>query len=167
MSEVRLREMTRRDLRAVAAIERASFPEPWSESLLRSELAERSTRRYSVAVLDRRIIGYLGLMFVEDQIHVNTIATDPDARHEKVATRLLLDGIDAALQRGVRRLTLEVAVSNEAAQRLYRWFGLAPVGVRKGYYRGEDALVMWGGDLLDPVEVARRDQIAASLGSSR
>ena len=165
MSELEIRLMLRRDVRSVAAIERSSFPEPWSEALLRSELAQGAARRYSVACRGRRIVGYLGLMFIEDQVHVNTIATDPAERQAGIASWLLLDGIDAAIARGGRRLTLEVAISNEGAQRLYRRFGLAPVGVRKGYYRGEDALVMWGEDLLSPPEIARRDQIAASLGS--
>ena len=42
-------------------------------------------------------------------------------------------------------LTLEVRVSNEVAQALYRSFGFAPAGARKAYYadNGEDALVMW------------------------
>ena len=50
-----------------------------------------------------------------------------------------------AVRRGSRNLTLEVRVSNAPAQALYRRFGLAPAGIRKGYYveSGEDAIVMW------------------------
>ena len=37
-------------------------------------------------------------------------------------------------------LTLEVRASNKSAQSLYTKFGMAPVGIRKRYYRDEDAL---------------------------
>ena len=38
-------------------------------------------------------------------------------------------------------------MSNEGAQRLYERFGFNPVGLRKNYYRDEDALVMWANDI--------------------
>ena len=154
-----------RDVRALVALEKALFPEPWSEALIKSELRLRDSRRYTKAVEGKEILGYLGLMFVDDEIHVNTIATVTHAQGRGIACRLLLDGIDAAIARGGRTLTLEVAASNTRAQALYRRFGLAPVGVRRGYYaRGEDALVMWGEDLTTAAEIERRRLIAASLG---
>ena len=42
------------------------------------------------------------------------------------------------------RLTLEVRISNVAAQGLYRQFGFEPAGIRQRYYENvEDAIVMW------------------------
>jgi ribosomal-protein-alanine N-acetyltransferase len=63
----------------------------------------------------------------------------------------------ASVTRGCKNLTLEVRVSNHGAQELYRRFGFAPAGVRRGYYpeNGEDALVMWANDVDEP-EYARR-----------
>ena len=166
MRPLRIRPATTRDLRALVRLEEASFPEPWNENLLRSEIQGGPSRRYSVAVLGRRIVGCLGLMTVDDEVHINTLSTDPSHRGEGIATRLLLEGIGAVVSSGARHLTLEVAASNQSAQSLYRKFGLAPVGVRRGYYaNGEDGLVMWAYDLDQPDEVARRASIAASLGS--
>jgi ribosomal-protein-alanine N-acetyltransferase len=53
---------------------------------------------------------------------------------------------------GATAVSLEVRVSNWAAQRLYGHFGFRPVGVRKGYYQetNEDALVMWTDDIRTP-----------------
>ena len=165
MRSLSIRPATTRDLRSLVRLEEASFPEPWNENLLRTELEGGPSRR-TVAVRGRRIVGCLGLMTVEDEVHVNTLATDPEHRGQGIATRLLLDGISASLSDGARHLTLEVAASNHAAQSLYRKFGLAPVGVRRGYYAdGEDGLVMWAYDLDHPDEVTRRATIAASLGS--
>jgi ribosomal-protein-alanine N-acetyltransferase len=154
------------DLDALLAIEVASFPEPWSAELLRGEIELRRTRRYTKAVLGSQIVGYLGLMYVDDEIHVNTLATAPGHEGSGVATRLLLEGIEASLERGGVHLTLEVAASNDRAQALYRRFGLAPVGIRRRYYaNGENAFVMWARDLDSEVEAPRREAISASLGS--
>jgi ribosomal-protein-alanine N-acetyltransferase len=50
---------------------------------------------------------------------------------------------------GCTGLTLEVRVSNDAAQAMYRRFGYAPAGIRKNYYsdEGEDGLIMWAHDV--------------------
>jgi len=168
VSEITISPVSTRDVRQILAIEAVSFPEPWSETLLKGEIAMRDTRRYSKAQQSKKIVGYLGLMFIDDEAHINTIATLPAARGQGIASMLLLDGIDAAIERGARQLTLEVATSNLAAQSLYRRFGLAPVGVRKGYYKGgEDALVMWCRGIEQNDEVSRRAEIAATLGLDR
>ena len=163
MTAVVLQEMTKADLKVVAAIEQLCFPEPWSERLLADEL-RLANRRYLVARHDEIIVGYVGWMFVDDEVHVNTIASIPEARGQGIATRLLLEGIEVAVARGATGMTLEVAASNEVAQRLYQRFGLAPVGVRKGYYAGgEDALVMWNREIASPEEIARRSELARGL----
>jgi ribosomal-protein-alanine N-acetyltransferase len=166
VSELEIVAVGLEDLDELVGIEEQSFPDPWSAELLRGELELPRSRRYTKAVLDGRIVGYLGLMYVDDEVHVNTLATLPEARGRGVATSLLLDGIEASMERGGRHLTLEVAVSNERAQALYRRFGLAPVGVRRRYYAGgEDALVMWLRGLDEEEELLRRAVIAESLGS--
>ena len=55
--------------------------------------------------------------------------------------------IAAAVDSGAGHITLEVRMSNEGAQRLYKRFGFSPVGLRKNYYKDEDALVMWANDI--------------------
>jgi ribosomal-protein-alanine N-acetyltransferase len=145
-----IRLAARRDVPELLEIEREQFPEPWSRRMILDELAE-ATRRYSVAVEDGAVIGYLGLMFVADEVHVNTIGVRRRAEGRGVATSLIEEAWPVAVARGARRATLEVAVSNKRAQDLYRRFGFAPVGVRRNYYahRREDALVLWA-DLPAP-----------------
>jgi ribosomal-protein-alanine N-acetyltransferase len=69
----------------------------------------------------------------------------PGTERRGIGRALLSEGLAAACQRGAQRATLEVAVSNQPAQGLYRQFGFAPVGVRRNYYEktGEDALILW------------------------
>ena len=146
---IRLAE--RRDVPALLEIEEAQFPEPWSRGMLLDELGNVATRRYTVAVEGGVVLGYLGVMFVLDELHVNTIGVRPGAEGRGVATSLLDEAWADAAARGVTRATLEVAVSNTRAQALYARYGFAPVGVRKNYYEktNEDALVLWA-DLVAP-----------------
>ena len=142
---VQLVPMRRRHLRSVLRIEQAVYPTPWSQNLFLSEIALRISRVYLVARVGGTVVGYGGVMLVGEDAHVTTIAVDPAWHRRQIATRLLLQLSRAAIGRGARNLTLEVRVSNTAAQELYRRFGFAPVGVRRGYYveTKEDALIMW------------------------
>jgi ribosomal-protein-alanine N-acetyltransferase len=133
-----------------------------------SELALRSTRAYTVATVDGGVVGYSGLMLSGEDAHVTTLAVDPEWHRRGIGTRLLLGMARTAVERGTRHLTLEVRVTNDPAQALYRKFGFAPAGVRKNYYveTNEDALVMWAND-IDSADYGRRlVRIDAALRSS-
>ena len=140
-----IRPAERRDVTELLAIEQSQFPEPWTRGMLLDELSNTRTRRYTVAVEGRRIVGYLGIMYVLDELHVNTIGTRAGDEGRGVASSLLDDAWADARTRGVLRATLEVAVSNQRALALYYRYGFQPVGVRKNYYERthEDALVLW------------------------
>jgi ribosomal-protein-alanine N-acetyltransferase len=137
--------MRRRDLREVLAIEGRVYPRPWSRDLFLGELDLAHSRAYVVARRGHAIVGYAGIMVVADEAHVTTIGVDPSVQREGIGMRLMLALARAALARGVNALTLEVRLSNTAAQHLYRRFGFSPVGTRRGYYQdnGEDAVIMW------------------------
>lgn len=91
------------------------------------------------------IIGYGGLWLVVDDAHITTIAVDPVFRGFGVGELLLNGLIDAAYELQAKMLTLEVRVTNVAAQQLYIKYGFHPAGTRPRYYtdNGEDALIMW------------------------
>lgn len=146
VSAVVLREMRIEDIDAAHQLELAVYRQAWSRQVFEDELGLTS-RRYVVAESDGHIAGYGGVMLVGDEAHVTTVVVDPTYRQSRVGTRLMLALIDHALAAGATSLTLEVRASNEAAQALYRRFGMAPVGVRKQYYRDEDALIMWVHDI--------------------
>ena len=137
--------MRRRHLRSVLTIEAQVYPRPWTLALFLSELNLHVARSYFVARIDGRVVGYGGLMFSLEDAHITTLGVDPAWQRHKIGQRLMVVLANEAVRRGSENLTLEVRVSNIAAQALYRRFGLAPAGVRKGYYveSGEDAIVMW------------------------
>ena len=162
---VRVAPLRRRHLRSVLRIEEECYPRPWSATIFLSELAQRTSRRYTVGTLGPNVVGYSGLMVVEEDGHITTLTVDPGWQHRGVGTVLLLDQARAAPALGVQNLTLEVRASNTHAQVLYRRFGFAPVGVRRGYYEetGEDAIVMWARDVTAPAYARRLDDIAVRL----
>jgi [ribosomal protein S18]-alanine N-acetyltransferase len=163
--EVEITPMRRRHLRSVLRIESQVYPRPWSFGLFVSELALRASRVYVVAKVDGTVVGYAGLMLIAGDGHVTTIAVDPAWHRHKIGTRLLLTLARAAVAKGAVNLTLEVRVSNAGAQALYRRFGFAPAGIRKGYYTetNEDAIVMWANDVATEAYAARLDELEAGI----
>jgi ribosomal-protein-alanine N-acetyltransferase len=157
--------MRRRHLRAVMRIEAETHPRPWSLSLFMSEMALRTTRAYFVARVDNTVVGYVGLMMSAEEGHITTIAVDPRWHRRKIGTRPLLVAARDAIGRGAHALTLEVRMSNRAAQEMYRAFGFSPAGVRKNYYveTNEDALIMWAEDVHEPEYQYRLESIEAAL----
>jgi [ribosomal protein S18]-alanine N-acetyltransferase len=163
--EVVIAPMRSRDLKSVLRIEEAVFPQPWSHRLFVEELAQRTSRAYRAAWVGRRIVGFAGQMFIDDESHVNNIAVDPEWQGRHLGAAVLADLVRTGLARGSRHLTLEVRVGNQPALSLYKRFGLAPVGVRPNYYpeTGEDALVMWARDIDTDEYVERLGGIEASI----
>lgn len=155
--EIDIMSMRRRHLPAVLRIEGKVYPRPWSAGLFLSELAQKSSRAYFVARHSGRVVGYAGVMILGDEGHVTNIAVDPASHRGKIGTRLLLALVEAARERKVRSMTLEVRRANTGAQAMYRKFGFQTVGVRRGYYveTGEDAYIMWAEGVWTP-EYERR-----------
>ena len=131
---VRIMPLRRRHLRTVVQIEEANYPRPWTSTVFLSELAQRRSRRYTVATIGPLVVGFSGLMIVAEDGHITTLTVDPAWHRRSIGTVLLLDQARAAPALGVRHLTLEVRASNTPAQALYQRFGFAPVGVRRNYY---------------------------------
>lgn len=157
-----LRSMTGDDVDDVLALEQEIFTHPWTEGILRGELAAPG-RAYLVATEDDRVVGYGGVMVVADEAHITNLAVAPGHRGRGIATRLFLDLAEGALDGDAEHLTLEVRMSNLDARRLYRSFGFAPVGIRKHYYVDEDALIMTVIDAAGPEYRTRLADIREGL----
>jgi [ribosomal protein S18]-alanine N-acetyltransferase len=157
--------MRRRHLAAVIRIEHRSHPRPWSLAVFSSELAQGDERYYVVAKTEGKVCGYGGLMWVADEAHVTNIVVALSARRRGTGTRLLAHLAHRAIARRCTGMTLEVRMSNVAAQELYRKFGFESAGVRRGYYpeTGEDGLIMWLYNLGSPAVLARLHEIEAGL----
>jgi len=126
-------------------------------------------RRGEPNVDEPHLAGYVGMWQLYDETHITTIAVDVPYRGRGYGELLLTTAFSEAMRRGSVWLSLEVRVSNAAAQALYRKFGMTVYGVRPGYYTDnhEDALVMWSRSLRDPEYVhdlvGLREQLTGRL----
>lgn len=139
------REMVENDIPAVVAIEEESFTIPWTAEIFEHEMTGNNYAHYIVAEMDEEIIGHCGMWIVLDECHITNIAVLIRHRGQGIGEDLLRKAIELCKEMDVRLMTLEVRVSNVAAQGLYRKFGFQDGGIRKKYYSDdqEDALVMW------------------------
>lgn len=158
-----LRYMLLDDIHQVVAIDREAFDTPWSARSYAYEIGESSysymmvlehnherpvqgwrrlVRSFngSTATTEvrRRVIGYGGLWRIMDEAHISTIATHQDWRGKGFGELLLVAMIRRSVTLGAAYIVLEVRVSNEAAQNLYRKFNFKTVGVKNNYYRDND-----------------------------
>ena len=132
------------DLAPVAAIERATFSDPWSLRSFREALDSASVY-FACARSDAgSVVGYVVAWFVADQGEIANIAVAPDERGRGVGRALLDAALGEAAARGISAVYLEVRDSNQRARELYASRGFEEVGRRRRYYRRpvEDAIVL-------------------------
>ncbi len=132
----------------IMAIERDSYPTPWSENMFRNELNSSISRILVGRIAHgqgRSVAGYAVYWQVADEAQLHNIAVRRDLRRKQIASRILDETIRRARLEGARWMTLEVRRSNHPARRFYEKFGFSVRGVRPGYYTDmrEDALIMW------------------------
>jgi [ribosomal protein S18]-alanine N-acetyltransferase len=145
MSNIVIRPMELFDLDEIMKIEKESFATPWDRSSFENELQDNKFANYYILSDGDQIVGYCGLWVVFDAAQITNIAILPQFRGKKYGEMLFDYVVKQAKELEATELSLEVRVSNVVAQKLYRKFGLVPVGVRKNYYidNQEDAIVMW------------------------
>ncbi|EXX85051.1 alanine acetyltransferase [Paenibacillus darwinianus] len=143
--EIEFRPMALDDVQTIVEIEREVFTAPWSYEAFVNELRHNHFARYLVMINDGCIIGYGGMWTIIDEAHVTNIAVRNGWRGYGYGERLMRELQKLAVENGTTAMTLEVRVSNEVAQRLYRKLGFKPSGLRPKYYTDnqEDALIMW------------------------
>lgn len=161
---VQIEKMTAEDVPRVMELEVQCFPTPWHESAYLTEISNKSAY-YIVAKSDGVVVGYSGLWIIMDEAHITTLGVNPKRRNMKIGEQLLVAMLDEVLDRGGRRVTLEVRESNEAARNLYRKYGFSPAAIRRGYYtdNGENAIVMWVSNIQTPEYRARLSRLQELL----
>lgn len=138
--------VTNADASALAELHGACFPdEPWSAQAWRDLLAMPGAWGLWLPEAGQGQ-GVLLVREVSDEAEILTLAVAPGYRRRGLAHQLLTTASGLLAQKAVRRLFLEVAADNWAAQALYQKRGFAEVGRRRAYYqRGQqttDALLL-------------------------
>ncbi len=136
--------MNPNDLDEVLPIEYRIYSHPWS----RGNFADSIAAGYScwVCRVGGELVGYAVVMIAVDEAHLLNISVSEKRQGMGFGARLLRHAMQVGRQGGATTLLLEVRPSNAKALELYRHFGFAQIGVRRGYYPAEqgreDALVL-------------------------
>lgn len=137
-----IRKMTKDDIDSVLEVEKACFSDPWSYGMFLNELSQDITE-YKVAVVDEKIVGYMGMYQTLDEGNITNVAVLPEYRRQGIANALIAEFIKLAQERKLAFLTLEVRKSNLGAIKLYEQNCFVSVGIRPKYYNNtEDAILM-------------------------
>ncbi len=161
-----LRAMVPSDVPFVRAIEAASFETTWNEDAFLNELKQNPAAHYLVLEQDGVVRGYAGIWMVEDEAHITSIAEASEVRGGGLGRVLHGGMMRRCLELGARWCTLEVRDDNVPAQKLYNRFGFVRVGARKAYYQGgQDAVIMWAGNLLSRTYQERLASLAPVAGA--
>ena len=145
IERIEIKQMEFRHLDEVFEIEKFSFATPWTRESIENEIKNNERAVYIVALDNGKVAGYAGLWHVVNEGHITNIAVDWEYRKRGVGAKMVSKFLEIAAEREMIGLTLEVRISNIAAQNLYAKFGFKPEGFRKEYYADtrEDAIIMW------------------------
>jgi ribosomal-protein-alanine N-acetyltransferase len=138
-----IEKMRQEDLDQVMEIEKESFSDPWNKSFFSQDIDNQSALSL-VAKADDKIIGYVCLWKILDEIQISNIAVSPERRRRGIGEEMMQRILKMAKEEDYRRISLDVRISNKAAIGLYEKFGFREAGRRKNYYRHpqEDALIL-------------------------
>jgi ribosomal-protein-alanine N-acetyltransferase len=119
----------------ILAIEKVSFPSPWSINAFRAE-TEKAFSHLWVLISDREVSGYICFWILEGEIHLMNLAVHPEKRGNRLGQLLVTGMIEKGVKRGIKNAWLEV--------RLYKKMGFHEAGIRPRYYSetNEDAIIM-------------------------
>ncbi|MEM7349093.1 MAG: GNAT family N-acetyltransferase [Chloroflexota bacterium] len=117
-----IRPLIHTDLNAVMAIDRQSYPSPRPRLAYERELKNNQMAKNFVIEWQNKdsltILGIGGFWLLADEIHITTVAVNPDWRRLGLGEWLLVALIHAGQAAGGTVATLEVRPSNKSAQAL-------------------------------------------------
>jgi ribosomal-protein-alanine N-acetyltransferase len=135
--------MSEGHLDAIHKIDTETNISPWKYESLKSSL--EVGHHGLVSVQEHSINGFIIFSPLPPDCHILNIAVDVNSQRSRVGTFLLKKTIQQSNAMKIKRIYLEVRVSNENAITFYEGFGFIKDAIREKYYPGnprEDALLM-------------------------
>jgi len=134
------------DVDTLLAIESSAYEHPWSRGNFVDSLNAGYLARKRIDA-GGAWLGYFIAMPGVQELHLLNLTVTP--QHQRCGhARAMLDRlVNEGSALGALRIWLEVRVSNQRAQQIYRRYGFREVGLRRGYYPAgtlarENAIVM-------------------------
>ena len=134
-----IRAFKNEDLNSLLEIENECFFHPWKKEMFESEINNGS--ELYVLEVDNKIIGYIDLHFIQENLELNNIAIQKDLWNQGYGQKLLDYMFELASKHNTEKIFLEVN-SNNKAYYLYKKNGFKENRIRKNYYPDGDAIEM-------------------------
>lgn len=117
---------------------------PWNKKALEQEIKHNTRAIYLIVRESDKPVGFIGAWLVEEETHITNVAVIPNYQKRGIATFLITELQKISQYEGMQKMSLEVRISNEKAQRLYNMLGFQKGKIKKDYYTSdqEDALEM-------------------------
>ena len=110
------------------------FDDPWSAVSFRGLLLDISILTLGIEI-DGDLAAFVMAQTVAGESDILTVATAPEHRRKGLAATLIGALVNRLGERGVARITLDVAEDNAPARALYRELGFSEDGRRPRYYK--------------------------------
>ena len=142
MKNIQIYNMTIKDFYEIKDILISDFDDFWNLQLLENEI-KAENRKYIVAKLENKIVGFAGIMLVKPDIEIMNIVTKKNNRNQGIGSLLLEKIIDIGEKNNFEKIFLEVNEKNIVARKLYEKYGFIEIGLRPKYYSNVDnAIIM-------------------------
>lgn len=103
----------------------------------------QETRKYFVAILNNKVVGYVGVLDTATDYNIIGIAVGKNYLNCGVGTQLFEYLKNVAKKNCVETISLEVDEMNTKAINFYKKMGFILTNIRKKYYKDNDAYIMW------------------------
>lgn len=131
------------DIPAIATIVRDSLRENYPTSLY-LDIHRWWRDGFLVADRDGHPVGFIAAVInADDQARILMFAVSAPFRRQGIGRQIMDAFVRACAMRGLRRIELEVRVSNDEALRFYKQYGFEKAGILPKFYTdGEDGFKM-------------------------
>lgn len=127
------------DARAIYEI-LSKTDDPWTMGIIESELKTESSKAFVYVDETSAVQGFVDIKILYDEADLMQIAVSEEMRGQGIGARLLAKAIEESEEKPI---ALEVRMGNFKAISLYEKYDFKKESVRKNYYHGEDAAIMW------------------------
>lgn len=137
-----VRELLKEDLDNLIEIENDIYKDPWNKEAYLRDLENDIAFNY-VLEHDGVIVGYYGFWIMFDNIDITKVSIRKELQGKGLSNILMEDFFNRIKNLDIKKITLEVRVSNEKAIGLYSKYGFKNISTRKKYYSDlEDAYIL-------------------------
>ncbi|MEI6428480.1 MAG: ribosomal protein S18-alanine N-acetyltransferase [Pseudanabaena sp. ELA607] len=155
---LKLQPATQDHLAAIHALDQQCLGGMWSLNTYAQELANPKSRVLCL-LRDTELLGFGCLWSILEEAHITLLAVAPAYQSQGLGRLLVWGLLHEARANQSEWATLEVRSHNQAALKIYQYFGFETVGQRHAYYPdGADASILWCKGLHQPEFSAKLDR---------